>query len=153
MRALEGCRWHHACMGETQENLAERIRARGLPEIVVRIALEGGEAVSPVLDYRARAVWPEVAEAVMDQTDEDLVPLWVCDTTHAFAGEGRYLFWSPEADEPWDVYDTFAGLVRTLLTDLYEDDDEDEQVEERERVAHLLLPPDQAAEALVPEER
>ncbi|NHB85497.1 hypothetical protein G7085_15120 [Tessaracoccus sp. HDW20] len=48
------------------------------------------------------------------------------------------------------VFSDFADLVRDLLTDLYEDE-EDEA--ERERVAHLLLPADEAAAALVPEER
>lgn len=109
-----------------------------------------GEAVSPALFYRAEAVWPETAEAVTSGRAEDLVPLWSCNTTHAFAGQGRFLLWSAESDEPYEVFGTFAELVQDLLTDLYEDDEDDE---ERSRIAHLLLPPDEAVGALVPLER
>ena len=131
-------------------DLVARIRERGLPDVVARIATEGGEAVSPALFYRAEPVWPDTAEAVMSGTNEDLVPLWSCDTTHAFAGRGRYLMWSAESDEPYEVFDTFAELVRDLLTDLFEDDEDDD---ERSRIAHMLLPPDDAVAALVPLER
>lgn len=131
-------------------DLVARIRERGLPDVVARIATEGGEAVSPALFYRAAAVWPETAEAVMSGTAEDLVPLWSRDTTHAFAGPGRFIVWSAESDEPYAVFDTFAELVRDLLTDLYEDEEDDD---ERSRIAHMLLPPDDAAAALVPLER
>ena len=131
-------------------DLVARIRERGLPEVVARIATEGGEAVSPALFYRAEAVWPETAEAVTSGRAEDLVPLWSCNTTHAFAGQGRFLLWSAESDEPYEVFGTFAELVQDLLTDLYEDDEDDE---ERSRIAHLLLPPDEAVGALVPLER
>ncbi|WP_134321825.1 hypothetical protein [Cumulibacter soli] len=133
-----------------EADLAVRIRARGLPDVVARIAADGGESVSPALFSRADAVWPEPAEAVMSSTTEDLVPLWSCGTTHAFAGEGRFVMWSAECDEPHAVFASFAELVRDLLTDLYEDDEDDD---ERWRVAHLLLPPDDAASALVPLER
>lgn len=131
-------------------DLVARIRERGLPDVVARIATQGGESVSPALFYRAESVWPETAEAVMSGTTEDLVPLWSCGTTHAFAGQGRFLVWSAESDEPYAVFGTFAELVRDLLTDLDEDEEDDD---ERSRIAHLLLPPDDAAAALVPLER
>lgn len=137
-------------MSESEESLSDRIRALGLPETVVRIALEGGEAVSPALWYRAQSVWPDPAEAVMRETAEELVPLWSCDITHAFAGQGRFLILSPESDEPHEIFETFAGLVRNLLTELYEDEEDDG---ERSRIAHLLLPANDAVSALIPEER
>lgn len=131
-------------------DLAARIRKLGLPEAVARIATEGGESVSPALFYRADAVFREPAEEIQRGTAEDLVPLWSCGTQHAFAGQGRYLIWRPESDEPDAVFATFAELVRELLTDLWEDE-EDEG--ERSRVAHLLLPHDEAIAALAPRER
>lgn len=131
-------------------DLAARIRNLGLPEVVGRIATEGGESVSPALFYRADAVFHDPAEEVMSSTGEDLVPLWLCGTEHAFAGRGRYLIWGPESDEPTAVFTTFSGLVRELLTDLWEDE---EAEDERTRIAHLLLPSDEAASALVPLER
>lgn len=138
----------HRMMSDAE--LAERIRERGLPETVVRIATDGGETVSPALFYRAESVHHDPAEAVMSSTAEDLVPLWSCGIEHAFAGRDRYLIWDPESDEPRAVFETFAQLVRELLTDLWEDEEDDE---ERARIAHLLLPPDEAAAALVPLER
>lgn len=137
-------------MSELRENLAERIRALSLPEAVVRIAVDGGETVSPALRFRAQSVWHDPAQAVMRQSSEELVPLWSCGTTHAFAGQNRYLIWNPESDEPDAVFDDFAGLVRNLLTDLYEDEEDDE---ERSRLAHLLLAEVDVAAVLVPEER
>jgi len=131
-------------------DLAARIRKLGLPEVVARIATEGGEFVSSALFYRADAVFDGPAEEINRSTDEDLVPLWSCGTKHAFAGQGRYLIWGPESDEPNVVFTTFAELVRELLTDLWEDE-EDEG--ERSRIAHLLLPPDEAVPALIPRER
>ncbi|MFD1717106.1 hypothetical protein [Georgenia deserti] len=50
----------------------------------------------------------------------------------------------------WLLFDTFGGLVRDLLTDLYEDDEDDE---ERSRIAHLLLPAADATAALIPAKR
>lgn len=134
----------------SEGDLGMRIREIGLPDVVARIATEGGEAVSPALLYRADAVWPETAEVVMSSAGEDLVPLWSCGTTHAFAGQGRFIVWSAESDEPYEVFESFAELVQNLLTDLYEDEEDDD---ERSRIAHLLLPPDDAAAALVPLER
>lgn len=134
----------------SKTELAERIRGRGLPDVVARIATEGGETVSPALSYRAEAVFRDPAETVMTGTAEDLVPLWSCGATHAFAGRGRYLMWSPEDDGPSAVFETFAQLVRELLTDLWEDEADDA---ERARIAHLLLPASDAAAALVPAQR
>jgi len=134
----------------TSTDLVARIRERGLPDIVTRIATEGGEAISPALFHRAEAVWWEPALAVKSCTAEDLVPLWSCGTTHAFAGQDRFVMWSAESDEPYAVFDSFAELVRDLLTDLYEDEEDDD---ERSRIAHLLLSPNDAASALVPFER
>jgi len=134
----------------TNADLAARIRERGLPDVVACIATEGGESVSPALFYRAEAVFHGPADEVMSTTAEDLVPLWSCGTEHAFAGRDRYLIWGPESEEPSAIFATFVELVRELLTDLWEDE-EDEG--ERSRIAHLLLPPDEAAAALVPLER
>ena len=134
-------------MDELRERSSRQIRALGLPEAVVRIALDGGEAVSSALSYRAQSVWAAPAEAVMNGTSEELFPLWSCGTTHAFAGQDRYLLWSPETAQPYAVFDSFAKLVRELLTELYEDEvDEDERV----RIARLLLREADVAAALVP---
>ena len=43
-------------MSESRESLAERIRALSLPEAVARIAVDGGETVSPALWFRAQSV-------------------------------------------------------------------------------------------------
>jgi len=131
-------------------NLAARLRQRGLPDVVARIATEGGASVSPALFYRAESVFLDPAEEVMRGTAEDLVPLWSCGTEHAFAGQGRYLIWGPESTEPSAVFETFADLVRELLTDLWEDEEDED---ERSRIAHLLLSPEDATSALVPLER
>lgn len=131
-------------------DLVARIRSLGLPDVVARIATEGGASVSPALFYRAGAVFQGPAEEVMNRATEGLVPLWSCGTEHAFAGRGRYLIWGPESDEPSAVFASFAELVRDLLTDLWEDEEDDD---ERARLARLLLPRDEAAAALVPLER
>lgn len=139
----------------TDDNLAERIRTRGLPEAVATIATRGGAAVHPVLDYRAESVsmspdgpaWSIVRSSGRD----DLVPLWECGTVTVFsAADGTFLQWDAEEDAPWTTWPNFAGAVRDLLTDLWEDEADDQA---RAVIARLLLPEDQVEAALVPKER
>lgn len=81
----------------------------------------------------------------------DLVPLWTCGTASVFsASDGSFLQWSAEEDEPWTVWPDFVGAVRDLLTDLWEDEADDE---DRAAIARLLLPEADVARALVPDER
>lgn len=129
---------------------AHRIRAIGLPEQVVAIALDGGSAVHPVLEFRAQSTWAP-AWAVVEE-HPGLLPLWTSGTVVAFADpDGSFTVRDAEVpDEVWERYDDFAGLVRWLLTDLWEDDADDG---DRRDVAEALLPADQVAAALVPEER
>ncbi|MFC5289463.1 hypothetical protein ACFPM7_20620 [Actinokineospora guangxiensis] len=135
--------------------LGSRVRARGLPPAVEAIAVRGGAEVHPALAYRAQAVsaaadgpaWTVVAMSGRD----DLVPLWTCGTATVFsAGDGSFLHWDAEEDQPWRAWPTFAGPARHLLTDLWEDETDDA---ERVAVARLLLPAEQIAAALVPEDR
>ncbi|MBY0687918.1 hypothetical protein [Microbacterium marinilacus] len=135
--------------------LAERIRARRLPEAVVQIATRGGAAVHPALGYRAADVWERpdgpAWEIVAASGRQDLVPLWTCGTVAVFsAADGSFLQWDAEEDGPWAVWPDFAGAVRDLLTDLWEDDADDG---DRAVIARLLLPEHEIAAALVPEER
>ena len=82
---------------------------------------------------------------------DDLVPLWENGPVAVFsAGDGTFLEWSAEAAEPWTQWPDFRACVRSLLTDLWEDEDSDA---DRQAVARLLLPEDQVADALVLEER
>ena len=79
------------------------------------------------------------------------MPLWECGTVAVFsAGDGSFLQWDAEADEPWTLWSDFAGAVRDLLTDLWEDEADDSH---RADVARLLLPEGDVAAALIPEER
>ncbi|MFI8595641.1 hypothetical protein ACIGCK_14570 [Microbacterium sp. NPDC078428] len=137
------------------DDLALRIRARGLPEPVVTIATRGGMGLHPALDYRAESVEPSPdgpAWAVVAASGrEDLVPLWTCGTVSVFsAADGSFLEWDAEEDEPWTIWPDFARAVRSLLTDLWEDETDDE---DRAAIARLLLPEDQTPAALTPEER
>lgn len=141
--------------GAATSDLAERIRARGLPEAVARIATLGGAAVHPALEYRAEDVWqwPDgpAWEIVATSGREDLVPLWTCGTETVFsAADGSFLQWDAEEDEPWTVWPDFAGAVRDLLTNLWEYDADDEH---RSEIARQLLPEDSVGLALTPEER
>lgn len=136
-------------------DLAERIRARGLPSAVVEIATRGGDAVHSALWYRTERVSPSPdgpASAIVAMSGrEDLVPLWTCGTVTVFsAADGSFVQWDAEEEEPWTIWPDFAGAVRDLLTDLWEDESDDE---ERAEVARLLLPDGDVAAALVPEER
>lgn len=82
---------------------------------------------------------------------DDLVPLWTCGTVTVFsAADGSFLEWDAEDDEPGTTWPNFASVVRSLLTDLWEDESDDE---DRAEVARLLLPGHEVAAALVPEER
>lgn len=137
-------------MDAASRDLTDRIVARGLPEVVARIAVDGGEAVHPALWFRAKPVWRATSEAVMGSTSEALVPLWASGTAHAFAGQGRFVIWDAESSEPDEVFDSFTELVRNLLTDLYEDEEDEAEIS---HIAHLLLPADEAAAALELEER
>lgn len=137
------------------DDLAPRIRARGLPDSVVTIATRGGADLHPALGYRAESVepWPDgPAWAVVAASGRaDLVPLWTCGTTTVFsATDGSFLEWDAEESEPWTVWPDFASAVRSLLTDLWEDEVDEAA---RAEAAHLLLPTEEADVALVPEER
>lgn len=135
----------------TPDNLAERIRARGLPESVVVVAVDGGEALHPALDYRAESVWAPSWEVVSSSGDADLVPLWTCGTTTMFSrGDGSFAQWDAEVDAPSSVYPDFAHAVRALLTDLYEDEVDDD---ERREIATLLVPASDIEFVLEPEPR
>ncbi|MFJ2619325.1 hypothetical protein [Glutamicibacter sp. NPDC087344] len=135
--------------------LAERIRARGLPEAVIQMAIHGGAAVHQALWYRVESVstspagpaWNIVATAER----EDLVPLWECGSVAVFsAGDGSFLQWDAEEDEPWIRWPDFPHAVRDLLTDLWEDETMDVQ---RAEIARLLLPAGEVEAALIPLER
>lgn len=131
--------------------LSERIRARKLPEAVATIATRGGPAVHPALEFRAESVWAPSWSVIEESGRADLVPLWNCGmTTYYSAADGTFVEWSAEADEPWRVFTTFAELVRSLLTDLYEDEVDDD---DRRRIARLLLPNRLVRYALRPENR
>lgn len=138
-------------MEPTGEELAERIRARALPEAVVTIATRGGESVHPALGYRAELVWSPSWSVIEHSARTDLVPLWACGTTTVFsAGDGTFLEWDAEEDHPWMTFPDFPAAVRSLLTDLYEDEVDDDDLR---AVAELLLPADQVEDALRPEDR
>ncbi|WP_433611579.1 hypothetical protein [Prescottella agglutinans] len=132
------------------EEHATRIRALGLPDAVVRIAVEGGATVHPVLRDLADSVWAPAWSIV--EVRPDLVPLWSAGTATVLAApDGTVHRWSAECPgEPLDSYPDFASAVRHLLTDLWELDREDD---DRRAVAHLLLPPEQVEAALDPIER
>ncbi|GAB2660486.1 hypothetical protein GCM10027068_45680 [Prescottella soli] len=134
----------------TPEEHVARIRALGLPEAVVRIAVEGGATVHPVLQDLADSVWAPAWSIV--ERHPDLVPLWSSGTTSVLAAaDGAVHRWSAEhSGEPLNSYPDFATAVRHLLTDLWELDKEDE---DRQAVARLLLPPEQTEAALDPIER
>lgn len=139
----------------TADDLAQWIRARGMPESVVTITTRGGTELHPALDYRAESVepWPDgPAWAVVAASGrDDLVPLWTCGTVTVFsAADGSFLQWDAEEDEPWTIWPDFASAVRSLLTDLWEDEIDDA---DRVDVARLLLSEGERAAALVPEER
>lgn len=133
------------------EQLGERIRARGLPEAVVVLATQGGAGVHPALEYRAESVWAPSWSVIEQSGRADLVPLWACGTTSYYsAADSTFVEWSAEEDKPWRVFATFAELVRSLLTDLYED-----EVDQRacRAIAGQLLPRELVQDALRPENR
>lgn len=79
----------------TPEEHAARIRSLGLPEIVVRIALEGGETVHPALQDQADSVWPS-ALSIFERHPE-LVLLWSSGTNAVLAAtDGTVHWWSAE---------------------------------------------------------
>ncbi|MEU3273043.1 hypothetical protein ABZ639_19555 [Saccharomonospora sp. NPDC006951] len=138
-------------MEPTAEELAERIRARALPEAVVTIATRGGESAHRALGYRAESVWSPSWSVIEHSARTDLVPLWTCGTTTVFSAEdGTFLEWDAEEDQPWRTFPEFPAAVRSLLTDLYEDEVDDDDLR---AVAELLLPADQVDDALRPEDR
>ncbi|WFR71743.1 hypothetical protein P9209_23775 [Prescottella defluvii] len=116
----------------------------------MRIAVEGGATVHPVLQDLADSVWAPAWSIV--ERHPDLVPLWSSGTTSVLAApDGTVQRWSAEyAGEPLSSYPDFATAVRVLLTDLWELDSEDD---DRRTVAGFLLPPEQVEAALVPMER
>ncbi|UZF48511.1 hypothetical protein [Rhodococcus rhodochrous] len=138
-------------MEPTGEELTKRIRARTLPEAVVTIATRGGESVHPALEYRAGSVWSPSWAVIERSARTDLVPLWACGTTTVYStGDGTFLEWDAEEDHPWTTFVDFPAAVRSLLTDLYEDEVDDDDLR---AVAALLLPAHQVQDALRPEDR
>jgi len=131
--------------------LEERIRARGLPEAVVTIATRGGETLHPELGYRAASAWSASWSVIEHSARTDLLPLWTCGTTTLFsAGDATFLEWDAEEEQPWRTFADFPAAVRALLTDLHEDEVDDDDLR---AVAELLLPAQQVREALCPEDR
>lgn len=137
----------------TPDEHATRIRALGLPEVVVPIALEGGGAVHPLLAGHADSVWAPAWSIV--EAHPDLVPLWSAGTVAVLAApNGTVYRWSAELPaEPSTVYPDLAAAVRDLLTDLWELDDEGTREDERRSVARLLLSPESVETALKPIDR
>ncbi len=141
----------------TPKSLAERIRARGLPEVVAAIAVHGGESVHPSLGYRAQSIdlseWSPASCLRRDHGDADWLPLWASGSATEIVcslPDGTFSQWSADADEEWERWAGFGGAIRYLLTDLYEDEVNEE---DREQVAALLLPRNEVTEALIPEDR
>lgn len=139
----------------TPEDLAAAIASRGLPDAVARIATDGGAAVHPELEFRAEDVdlSPDgpAASIVGERGDEGWLPLWQSSTEITFSlPDGTFCLLSAESDEYREEWADFAGAVRYLLTDLYEDEVDEGDLAE---IAALLLPEDQRAGALVREER
>jgi len=133
------------------DELSARIRERALPEAVVVIATEGGTAAHQALEYRVESVWSPAWSVIEHSGRSDLVPLWVCGTTAFLSAEdGTFLEWDAEEDQPWRAFATFAALVRSLLTDLYEDEVDDR---DRREIARMLLPRAKVRRALRPEPR
>lgn len=135
------------------DDLPERHRALGLPPVLTQLALEGGAAVHPALELRVESVWPSVWDAIAALPEaSDLVPLWGLGTTMALASAdgGTFEIWNAEAQERWERYPDLVGLVRNLLTDLYEDEESDD---DRRQIAELLLHGADVETALVPEDR
>lgn len=145
------------CMELTSKSLAERIRARGLPEAVAAIAVHGGESVHPSLWYRAQSIdlseWSPASCIGRDHGDADWLPLWASGSATEIVfslPDGTFCQWSADADEEWERWASFGDAVRYLLTDLYEDEVGEE---DREQVAALLLPRSEVAAALKLEDR
>ncbi|MHC6176339.1 hypothetical protein [Glutamicibacter sp. X7] len=142
---------------DTTDELARRIRERGLPEAVVSLALHGGAAVHPALDLHVDYIdltGDDPTSAVLGATEsEDMLPLWMTGaTTTVFSrGDGSYELWNAEDESgPWERWSDFGGVVRSLLTDLWESEVDEAQ---RREVAELLVPKDQVDAVLEPEER
>lgn len=135
----------------TREEHAARIRAIGFPAVITRIAFDGGASVHPLLRHRAdelaAPVWSIAAR------HPELVPLWGAGTVAYFASaDGVVTRWSAEyPDEPLRVHADLTAAVRAVLTDIWETDDDGRHEAERVALAHLLLPPERVATALVPQ--
>lgn len=131
--------------------LAARISATGLPDSVARIAVDGGETVHPELFYRARQVGNPSWAVIEGSGRDDLIPLWTCGITTVFRREdGTFVKWDAEDSAPTRAYPTFHSLIRSLLTDLYEDEVGDD---DRRAIAEPLLPSENVDDALVIEQR
>ncbi|RRQ29228.1 hypothetical protein DK926_04930 [Rhodococcus sp. Eu-32] len=138
------------------EELTHRIRERGLPEPVVALAILGGAAVHPALEYEVDSIHLDgdgPSFSVIEQSGRgDLVPLWTLSATVTVfsASDGTFLEWSAEDEEPWTIWPDFAAVVRHLLTNLYEASASEQH---RQEIAALLLPERQAVGSLMPEQR
>ncbi|WP_280760907.1 hypothetical protein [Prescottella agglutinans] len=104
----------------------------------MRIAVEGGATVHPVLQDLADSVWAPAWSIV--ERHPDLVPLWTSGATTLLAAlDGTVQRWSAEyTGEPLSSYPDFATAVRVLLADLWELDSEDD---DRRTVAGLRCHP------------
>lgn len=145
------------CAMDTTDELARRIRERGLPEAVVSLALHGGAAVHPVLDLHADYIdltGDDPTSAVLRAIGaDDMLPLWMTGTTTTVfsRGDGTFELWNAEDESgPWERWSDFGGAVRCLLTDLWESEVDEAQ---RREVAELLVPREQIEAVLEPEER
>ncbi|GAB3621045.1 hypothetical protein GCM10027417_23060 [Glutamicibacter endophyticus] len=142
---------------ETTDELARRIRDRGLPEAVVSLALHGGAAVHPALELHADHIeltGDDPTSAVLNATGrQDMLPLWMTGaTTTVFSrGDGTIELWSAEDETgPWERWSDFGAAVRALLTDLWEFEVDEAQ---RREVAEFLVPKEELDAVLEPEER
>ncbi|MCP2636430.1 hypothetical protein K0817_007580 [Microbacterium sp. HD4P20] len=123
-------------MSAIDEPLAATIRELALPAVIATIATEGGTAVHPALRFRAQSVHPAAWSLV--ERSPGLVPLWSCGIDSAFAdADGTFVMWSVEEARPSHRFPDYAGLVRSLLTELREDDEDEDDLRV---IAGLLLP-------------
>ncbi len=126
------------------DELRRAILARGLPDAVARIAVDGGESVHPALGFRAEAVdlSSEGATVFMrrEYGDDTWLPLWQCGaiTTVFSLADGSFLRWNAEATESFDTWPDWSGVVEWLCQELWEDETSDDDLA---AVRTLLLGP------------
>ena len=126
------------------DKLRAAILARGLPEAVARIAIEGGEAVHPALaftivsidlDAHSPVVW--LLEAYGDDT---WVPVWQhgSSTNILFSmSDGSFAEWDAECPDSREDWPDWSSVVDSLITELWEAEVSDDDLD---AVRALLLP-------------